>query len=220
MYLCVFVQFAQQIETFVLYSINRLVFINKLKSFDVLLTVYLSIFISAINQLDAQNFCFTVSLFHASTCFEHMSSKHVEAWNKLIVKQKFCASSWLITEINNKKLLYAFFWVIPRRLNCICRHFGTLCSIFVGRYLPMKMEQTECSETSVYKIQKQGIYPEESTEHSEHGESLKSKIIKKILPFLKPQILKKPFKKHVNVSPSRTEQTQFILSKVICLRTI
>jgi len=84
----------------------------------------------------------------------------------------------------------------------------------------MKMEQTECSETSVYKIQKQGIYPEESTEHSEHGESLKSKIIKKILPFLKPQILKKPFKKHVNVSPSRTEQTQFILSKVICLRTI
>jgi hypothetical protein len=27
-------------------------------------------------------------------------SKHVEAWNKLIVIQKFCASSWLITEIN------------------------------------------------------------------------------------------------------------------------
>ena len=31
---------------------------------------------------------------------EHMCSKHVEAWNKLIVKQKFCVSSWLITEIN------------------------------------------------------------------------------------------------------------------------
>jgi len=31
---------------------------------------------------------------------EHLCSKHVEAWNKLIVKQKFCASSWLITEIN------------------------------------------------------------------------------------------------------------------------
>ena len=25
---------------------------------------------------------------------------HVEAGNKLIVKQKFCSSSWLITEIN------------------------------------------------------------------------------------------------------------------------
>jgi len=27
---------------------------------------------------------------------EHMCSKHVEAWNKLIVKQKFSASCWLI----------------------------------------------------------------------------------------------------------------------------
>ena len=31
--------------------------------------------------------------------------------------------------------LYAFFWVIPRRLNFICRRFGTLCSIFMGRYV-------------------------------------------------------------------------------------
>ena len=29
-------------------------------------------------------------------------------------------------------LLYAFFWVIPRRLNFICRRFGTLCSVFIG----------------------------------------------------------------------------------------
>ena len=27
-------------------------------------------------------------------------------------------------------------------------------------YVPMKMEQTECSETSAYKIQKPGNYPE------------------------------------------------------------
>jgi len=32
--------------------------------------------------------------------------KHVEARNKLIVKEKFCASNWLITEIN--KLLDPF----------------------------------------------------------------------------------------------------------------
>jgi len=31
---------------------------------------------------------------------EHMFSKHVEAWNKLIVKLKLSASSWLNTEIN------------------------------------------------------------------------------------------------------------------------
>ena len=41
-------------------------------NFDVLLTVHHSLFISVINQLDAQNFCFKISLFHASTCFEHM----------------------------------------------------------------------------------------------------------------------------------------------------
>jgi hypothetical protein len=29
-------------------------------------------------------------------------------------------------------------------------------------YLPMKMEQTECSETSAYKFQKPGNYPEEN----------------------------------------------------------
>ena len=45
-----------------------------ISNFDVLLTVHLSIFISVINQLDAQNFCFTISLFHASTCFEHTFS--------------------------------------------------------------------------------------------------------------------------------------------------
>ena len=40
------------------------------------------------------------------------------------------------------------------------------------------MEQTECSETSAYKIQTPRNYPEESIQHSEHGESLKSRIKK------------------------------------------
>jgi len=40
----------------------------------------------------------------------------------------------------------------------------------------MKMEQTECSETSAYKIQTPWNYPEESIQHSEQGESLKSRI--------------------------------------------
>ena len=33
---------------------------------------------------------------------------------------------------------------------------------YLHTYLPMKMEQTECSETSAYKIQMPGNYPEES----------------------------------------------------------
>jgi len=37
------------------------------------------------------------------------------------------------------------------------------------------MEQTECSETLAYKIQTPGNYPEESIQHSEISESLKSK---------------------------------------------
>ena len=49
-----------------------------------------------INQLEALNFI--ISLFQASKCFEHMCSKHAEAWNKLIIK--FSASSWLILIIN------------------------------------------------------------------------------------------------------------------------
>jgi len=39
----------------------------------------------------------------------------------------------------------------------------------------MKMEQTECSETSAYKIQTPGNDPEESIQHAEYGESLKSR---------------------------------------------
>ena len=60
-----------------------------------------------------------------------------------------------------------------------CRRFGTLCSTFIGKagifhtYPLMKTEQTECSETSAYKIQTPGNYPEESIQHSEHSESLK-----------------------------------------------
>ena len=58
-------------------------------------------------------------------------------------------------------------------------NFGTLCPFNlhgrVGTYLPMKMERTECSETSAYTIQSPGNYPEESIQHSKHGESLKSR---------------------------------------------
>jgi len=32
------------------------------------------LFISVINQIDAQNFCFTINLFHTSTCFEYICS--------------------------------------------------------------------------------------------------------------------------------------------------
>jgi len=48
----------------------------------------------------------------------------------------------------------------------------------------MKMEQTECSETSAYKIQMPGNYQEENIQQTEHGESLKSRIQITCLEFI------------------------------------
>jgi hypothetical protein len=39
------------------------------------------------------------------------------------------------------------------------------------------MEETECSDTLAFKLQKPVNHPEGSIEHSEHGESLKSGIL-------------------------------------------
>jgi hypothetical protein len=50
------------------------------------------------------------------------------------------------------------------------------CSVFIGGAF-VTMEQIECFETSAYKIQTPGNRPKERIQHSEHGESLKSKTI-------------------------------------------
>ena len=60
-------------------------------NFDVLLTVHLSIFISVIDQLDTQKFCFTISLFLASTCFEHMCSS---SGGQNCITQALVSSHW------------------------------------------------------------------------------------------------------------------------------
>jgi len=72
-------------------------------------------------------------------------------------------------------MLYAFFWVIPRRLNLICRRFGTLCLFHLHKRLGVEWlhflniiiphlsayeDGRECSETSEYKIQTRGNYPQ------------------------------------------------------------
>jgi len=59
-----------------------LIYSNNLSStfFYILLTEHLGIIISVINQLGAQNFCFTISLFHAST--KILCTKLVNCWDK------------------------------------------------------------------------------------------------------------------------------------------
>ena len=58
---------------------------------DVLLAVHFSIIISVINQLDAQSFCFTTSLFHASTCFKRMCSS---SRGQNCITQPLLSSHW------------------------------------------------------------------------------------------------------------------------------
>jgi len=50
-------------------------------------------------------------------------------------------------------------------LNVVCFLQGNSLAS-EGTYLPLKMEQAECSETLAYKIQTPGNYPEESTQLS------------------------------------------------------
>jgi len=60
---------------------------------------------------------------------EHMCSKHVEAWNKFIVKQKFCASSWLITETNILRCK------VSKTSKSLSTCFGRICSPSSGAIL-------------------------------------------------------------------------------------
>jgi hypothetical protein len=46
--------------------------------------------------------------------------------------------------------------------------------IIIHTYPPVKMEPTECSETTAFNIQKPGLYPEENIPYLQHGEILKT----------------------------------------------
>jgi len=56
---------------------------------------------------------------------DHMCSKHVEAWNKLIVKQKCCTSSWLITEISILRYTVSKTSKNIKLLSLLCYWFAT-----------------------------------------------------------------------------------------------
>jgi len=68
--------------------------------------------LSDINHLNAE-------LNHICHLLALLRARHILHISSIRVKQLFI-------------MLCAFFWVIPRRLNFICRRFGTHCSIFIG----------------------------------------------------------------------------------------
>jgi hypothetical protein len=71
-------------------------------------------------------------------------------------------------------------------------HFLNIVFLHLSAY----EDGTECSETSAYTIQTPGNYPEESIQHSEHGESLKSRTMKLIMCAKSPPPL--PFYTHTH----------------------
>ena len=72
-------------------------------------------------------------------------------------------------------MLNAFFWVILRRLNFMCHRFGTLCSIFIGLW---RWNRQGVPKRWHIRFRRPCDYPEESIQHSEHGENLKSRGVK------------------------------------------
>jgi len=65
---------------------------------------------------------------------KHMCSKQVEAWNKLIVKQKCCASSWLITEINKNDSSIAIQFSVYCLHNVVMQSHTSI-PIYLGHFL-------------------------------------------------------------------------------------
>ena len=75
----------------------------------------------------------------------------------------------------DSRTLFVFFWVIPRRLICICRRFGTLYQFHLQR--PLKMEQIECSETSAYINHTPGNHPKENKQQDSRRLQIRSFVI-------------------------------------------
>ena len=67
----------------------------------------------------------------------------------------------MFRDLNN--IFKPVFFIFCVQMHCM---FYAFLGMKYASYLHMKMEQTECSETSAYKIQTPGNYPEESTQHS------------------------------------------------------
>jgi hypothetical protein len=56
-------------------------------------------------------------------------------------------------ELTRTILCLLYFLVIPRRLNFICRRFGTLCSVFVDVVYTIKFRSREITQKKEYNIQ-------------------------------------------------------------------
>ena len=109
-----------------------------------------------------------VSWFPLSYCLKHFSfsEEFNEIWSKMC------------TGFHVKYPVIVFFLLgdSPASDLYMLTFRNTLSVPSSKAHLPLKMEQIECSETSAYINQTPGNHPKENKLHSEHGESLKSRI--------------------------------------------
>ena len=135
----------------------------KTNNFSFFLSLFHSRFInkpSGMCRRPHSQYSFTTSVLVWALYFRSSTSPELEEEN--LVYRKIQGSDSWFQAFTVFYMLYAFFWVITRRLEFICRRFRTLCLFHlhsVHIYLPMKMEQTECSETSAYELQTPCNYP-------------------------------------------------------------
>ena len=105
-------------------------------------------------------------------------------WAQKQIQSRYCHTEAAYD--SNKQWLYSFFWVTPRRLNFLGRRFGTLCSIFICRLNKKNLiiclndlwrwNRQSVPKRRYRKIQTPGNRPKERIQHSQHGESLKSRV--------------------------------------------
>ena len=105
-----------------------------------------------------------------------------------------------------KSVLYSVFWMIPLRLNLMCRRFGTLCSILTP---PMKMEQSVPKRQKL-KFRRRGITQKKEYNTHHTTESLKSRAEVKLLTICSPGL---------SMSDSRSGHVQHQLYTLIYLNT-
>jgi hypothetical protein len=84
---------------------------------------------------------------------------------------------WIIINSYNQEIPWWWiaFWVFPRHLSIKSRCFRTLCRFHLQQVVKLKMEPTQCSETSAFNTQTPGKYPENNSSLLQHDESLKSR---------------------------------------------
>jgi hypothetical protein len=69
-----------------------------------------------------------------ASAFDRAAKQHKQTSDVRCNRRQHRQGDAKVTSRLEVTLLYAFFWVIPRRLKFTCRRFGTLCPIFIGAY--------------------------------------------------------------------------------------